>query len=43
MSSANQRPAGIDVWLEGLGLSAYAAAFHANDVDLDTRDREFLK
>jgi class 3 adenylate cyclase len=26
----------IDLWLEGLGLSIYAEAFHANDVDLDT-------
>jgi class 3 adenylate cyclase len=26
----------IDLWLEGLGLSTYAEAFDANDIDVDT-------
>jgi hypothetical protein len=26
----------MDGWLEGLGLSSYREAFHANDVDFDT-------
>ena len=29
----------IDVWLKGLGLEAYAAAFAANDIDADTLAR----